>query len=155
MPWFPKQNWYLGTLKSFNIPMQRSCHGCTDKTEKTEQKEFFCVPQQKKNTQNKGELFSFFEIFTTKFSHFLVTKKLFFATKKWLNSAVKILKNEKSSPFFWVFFCGGGHKIKGLAMATVAFSHFYKIHLVPKVTKFTFYNISSSLLTLSSHKCFW
>ena len=35
-------------------------------------------------------------------------------------------------------------------MATVAFSHFYKIPLVPKVTKFIFYNISSSLLTLSS-----
>ena len=26
-------------------------------------------------------------------------------------------------------------------MATVAFSHFYKISLVPKVTKFIFYNI--------------
>ena len=29
-------------------------------------------------------------------------------------------------------------------MATVAFSHFYKIPLVPKVTKFLFYNILSS-----------
>ena len=37
---------------------------------------------------------------------------------------------------------------------TVAFSHFYKIPLVPKVTKFIFYNISSSLLTLSSQKMF-
>ena len=39
--------------------------------------------------------------------------------------------------------------IKGLAMATVAFSHFYKIPLVPKVTKSTFYSISSSLLMIS------
>ena len=38
---------------------------------------------------------------------------------------------------------------KGLVIATVAFSHFYKIPLVPKVTKFIFYNMSSSLLTLS------
>ena len=61
-------------------------------------------PNRKKNTQKKGELFSFFEIFTGEFSHFLVTKKVFLFTKKWLNSAVKISKNEKSSPFFWVFF---------------------------------------------------
>ena len=40
-------------------------------------------------------------------------------------------------------------------MATVAFSHFYKIPLVPKVTKFIFYNISSCLLTLSSQNFFW
>ena len=46
-------------------------------------------------------------------------------------------------------------KRKGLAMATVAFSHFYKIPLVPKVSKFIFYNISSSLLALSSQKSFW
>ena len=39
-------------------------------------------------------------------------------------------------------------------MSTVAFSHFYKIPLVPKVTKFIFYNISSSLLTVSSLKFF-
>ena len=39
-------------------------------------------------------------------------------------------------------------------MATVAFSHFYKISLVPKVTKFIFYNISSSPSTLSTQKCF-
>ena len=44
---------------------------------------------------------------------------------------------------------------KGLAMATVAFSHFYKIPLVPKVTKFIFYNISSSLLMLLSQKKIW
>ena len=37
-------------------------------------------------------------------------------------------------------------------MDTVAFSHFYKIPLVPKVTKFIFYNISSSLLILSFQK---
>ena len=29
--------------------------------------------------------------------------------------------------------------VKGLAMAIVAFSHFYKILLVPKVTKYIFY----------------
>ena len=40
---------------------------------------------------------------------------------------------------------------KCLAMATVPFSHFYKIPFFPKVTKFIFYNTSSSLLTLSSN----
>ena len=34
----------------------------------------FPPPKQKTNTQKKGELFSFFKIFTAKFSHFLVTK---------------------------------------------------------------------------------
>jgi len=43
---------------------------------------FFLCLQPEKNTQEKGELFSFFEIFTAEFSHFLVTKKLFFLTKK-------------------------------------------------------------------------
>ena len=40
-------------------------------------------------------------------------KKMFFVTKKWLNSAaaVKISKNKKSPPLFWVFFSvRGGHK---------------------------------------------
>ena len=45
--------------------------------------------------------------------------------------------------------------LKGLAMLTVAFSHFFKIPLVPKVTKFIFYNISSPLLMLSTQKLFW
>ena len=42
-------------------------------------------------------------------------------------------------------------------MATVACSHFYKILLVPKfkVTKFIFYDIFSSLLTLSSQNVFF
>ena len=47
------------------------------------------------------------------------------------------------------------HGNKTLIMVTAltdAFSHFYKIPLVPKVTKFIFYNISSSLLT---QKPFW
>ena len=43
----------------------------------------------------------------------------------------------------------------GPAMATVVFSHFYKIPLVPKVTKCIFYNISSSLLMLSDQNFFW
>ena len=40
----------------------------------------------------------------------------------------------------------------GLTMAAVAFSHFYKIPLAPKVTKFIFHNIYSSLLTPSSRE---
>ena len=65
---------------------------------------FYSLPKRKKNTPKSGQLFSFFEIFTAEFSHFFVTKKYFFVTKKWLNSAVKISKNEKSCPLFGVFF---------------------------------------------------
>ena len=40
-------------------------------------------PKQQKITPKRGELFSFFEIFTAEFSHFLVTKKnVFLVTKK-------------------------------------------------------------------------
>ena len=42
----------------------------------------FYASNQKKIHKKRGELFSFFEIFTAEFSHFLVTKKLFFLTKK-------------------------------------------------------------------------
>ena len=73
---------------------------------------FFLSPPTPPQTENKypkkgRELFSFLEIFTAEFSHFLVTKTKFFCHKKWLNSAVKISKNEKSSPLFW-----GGIKTK-------------------------------------------
>ena len=53
---------------------------------------FFYPPKQKTNTPKREPLFSFYKIFTAEFSHFLVTQKnVFFVTKKWLNSAVKIL----------------------------------------------------------------
>ena len=52
-------------------------------TETSKQMEnFFYSPKQETNTQKKGELFSFFEIFTAEFSHFLVTKKTFFLSPK-------------------------------------------------------------------------
>ena len=73
-------------------------------------KKNFMSPQTEKKYPKRGELFSFFEIFTAEFGHFLVRKNSFFVTKKWLNSAVKISKNEKSSPFSWVFFSGWRHK---------------------------------------------
>ena len=65
---------------------------------------FYSLSKRKKNTPKRGQLFSFFEIFTADFSHFLVTKKMFFVTKKRLNSAVEISKNEKSCPLFGAFF---------------------------------------------------
>ena len=34
-------------------------------------------PKQKRNTQKKGELFSFFKIFTAEFGHYFLTKKRF------------------------------------------------------------------------------
>ena len=54
---------------------------------------FFCLigknffyppppPQTEKNAPKRGELFSFFEIFTAEFSHFLVTKKNVFLSQK-------------------------------------------------------------------------
>ena len=65
--------------------------------------EFFLSPPppNRKKYPKKGTTFSIFEIFTVGFNHF-------FITKKWLNSAAKISKNEKSGPLFGDFFLFGG-----------------------------------------------
>ena len=73
---------------------------------------FYPLPKRARNTPKRGELFSFFEFFTAEFNHFLVTKKMFFVTKKWLKFAVKISKNEKSSLLFGVFFFRLGRGLK-------------------------------------------
>ena len=87
---------------------------------------FFLSPPppqtEKKNTPKRGQLFSFFEIFTAaaEFTHFFVTKKMFFVIKKWLNSAVRISKNELS-PFWGILFQfggGGGDKKKTISSMT-------------------------------------
>ena len=67
---------------------------------------FLLSPQTKENTPKiRGDLFSFFEIFTAEFLKSLFgDKKTFFVTKKWLNSAVKISKKwTKFSPFWGIF----------------------------------------------------
>ena len=62
----------------------------------------FPPKQTTKIPKKEEELFSFFKIFTAEFSQFFDDKKnIFFVTKKWLNSAVKISKNEKSGPPFF------------------------------------------------------
>ena len=42
---------------------------------------FYHPPKQKKNIPKRGPLVSFFRIFTTEFSHFLMAKKYFLSPK--------------------------------------------------------------------------
>ena len=70
---------------------------------------FIPPPQTEKKYPKKWQLFSFFENFTAEFSHFLVTKKMFFLSPKsdytlqW-----KFWKTKKSCHFLGIFFQFGG-----------------------------------------------
>ena len=68
---------------------------------------------RKKNTPKKGELFSFFEIFTAEFSHFLVIKKSFFCHQKVTKlCSENFEKWKKFSLFGEYFFSVWGYKKK-------------------------------------------
>ena len=72
---------------------------------------FSILPQTKKNTP-KRELFSFFEIFTVEFSHFLWQKNIFCCDQKVTKLYSENFEKWKKFSPFWVFFSvwgrGGG-----------------------------------------------
>ena len=84
-------------------------------TENKQLEKFFYPPpptQTEKKYPKKGTTFFRFSNISLSLVTFWWQKIIFFVTKKWLNSAVKISKNEKSCPLFGVFFSVWGDKKK-------------------------------------------
>ena len=89
----------------------------TLKTEKNffecELEKNFFYPPPPQTEKKRGPLFSFFEIFTAEFSHFLMTKKHFFCHQKVTKlCSENFEKRKKWSPFCFCFFLFGGDKKK-------------------------------------------
>ena len=64
---------------------------------------FFYPPPPPKQNKKRDHFFRFSKFSLQSSVTFWWQKKHFFVTKKWLNSAVKISKNEKSGPLFGVY----------------------------------------------------
>jgi len=88
-------------------------------------------------------------IFTAEFIHFLVTKKtVFFVTKKWLNSTVKINSFRKKTSNFWgVFEVLGRDKKK--------YAHIYSLKFMEYLFSFERFKPCLSFLFILLKKVLW